>query len=198
MIDRTNKRATTLAYIKTIHTGSIRGKGGEPDWHHLDRVSRLIEVVLSYTQEGTIKEREDMALAALGHDALEDTSVTCAELEVVFGERGLELIEDMTNRQSDADQCRYVRQIASADEQVRIIKLADLIDNSLSVTHQLFVLGSAWCDNYFLPIIMPMIEAVTKTEFTIFHRSGEILKRLAISARDILLEENERYRLEEK
>src|SRR5688572_13418255 len=188
------RREKALALIKRVHEGQTRADGSVPAWHHLDRVSLLLEMVLSETGEGTSDEREDIALAGIGHDAVEDTEVTNDELLDAFGERGLRLIEGMTNRLGDDDVAPYVRQVAAAEEGVRLIKLADLYDNCTSVLYDLFVLKPAWAEGWFLPIVEPMIEAVLPTEFTAYPVAAERLKAMVRNSRALLRNECIRYK----
>lgn len=187
-----------LEFIKKIHTGAIRGKGTVPDWHHLERVSRVLEIILNETGEGTAEERATIVGAALGHDALEDTDVTPEELAAVFGARGLTLIKGMTNTLGDGHQSEYVAQVSNAEEAVRLIKLSDLYDNVTGVTYELFSLGTKWCDEYFLPIVVPMMDAVLPTDFKTFPKAADRLKQMVRISRTNLLAEIERFKAEGK
>lgn len=188
------KKAAGQAFVAAIHAGQTRADGSVPAWYHLARVSFVLERVLAETGEGTAEEREAIALAALGHDSLEDTDVEPKELEKRFGARGLQLIEGMTNRLGDDDHGPYVRQVAAAEEAVRLIKLADLYDNLTGVTYDLFVLGSKWTDEWFRPIVEPMIETVLPTAFTTYPRTAERLCGMVRIAHALLKEESARYK----
>src|SRR3989344_7497791 len=85
-----------LAFVQQKHAGQMRA-GGVPTWHHLVRVSHLLQGVLEEYAEGTEDNRQAIVLAALGHDVLEDTDATRADVHSVFGERAAELIWGMTN-----------------------------------------------------------------------------------------------------
>lgn len=188
------RRRNALALIMRVHEGQTRADGSVPAWHHLDRVSLLLELVLRASGEGTAEEREHIALAGLGHDALEDTEVTTEELREAFGDRGLALIEGMTNRHGDDDVAPYVRQVAAAEEGVRLIKLADLYDNCTSVLYDLFVLKPQWAVGWFLPIVEPMIEAVMPTSFTTYPAAAERLKDMVRTSHAMLRNECVRYK----
>jgi hypothetical protein len=188
------RRAKALALIKRVHAGQTRADGSVPAWNHLDRVSRLLELVLEEEGEGTAEERAVIALAGIGHDALEDTEVTEDEMREAFGDRGLALVIGMTNREGDEDVRAYVRQVSTAEEGVRLIKLADLYDNCTSVCYDLFVLKPDWADGWFLPIVEPMIAAVLPTPFTTYARTAERLKGMVRSSHAMLKQEIARYR----
>lgn len=194
MTDYETRRAEALALITRVHAGQTRADGSVPAWHHLDRVSRLLEQVLAEAAEGTADDRDAICLAGLGHDSLEDTDVTEAELEKAFGKRGLELIVGMTNRLGDDDVAPYVRQVAAAEEGVRLIKLSDLYDNLTSVTFCLFVLKTTWAEEWFLPIVEPMIAAVMPTTFTAYPVAAERLKGMVRTSHAMLKDEIARYK----
>lgn len=194
MTDYASQRAEALALITRVHAGQTRADGSVPAWHHLDRVSRLLEQVLAESAEGTADDRDAICLAGLGHDSLEDTEVTEAELEKAFGSRGLELIIGMTNRLGDDDVAPYVRQVAAAEEGVRLIKLSDLYDNLTSVTYCLFVLKTTWAEEWFLPIVEPMIAAVMPTAFTTYPHAAERLKGMVRASHAMLKDEIARYK----
>lgn len=194
MTDYATRREAALALITRVHAGQTRADGSVPAWHHLDRVSRLLEQVLAESAEGTADDRDAICLAGLGHDSLEDTEVTEAELEKVFGARGLELIIGMTNRLGDDDVAPYVRQVAAAEESVRLIKLSDLYDNLTSVTFCLFVLKTPWAEEWFLPIVEPMIAAVMPTTFTTYPVAAGRLKGMVRTSHAMLKDEIARYK----
>lgn len=91
----------------------------------------------------TVKEtgaRDEAVAAALLHDVVEDTQVTLEEIRAEFGEDVAALVEMVTDVSRPEDGNRKVRKamdrdhlaLASADGQT--IKLADLIDNTASIT----------------------------------------------------------------
>lgn len=176
-----------MELIKRFH-GPLQPRSDGPPWHHLDRVSKLLELVLEGAGEGAPEERETIALAALGHDALEDTPVTEEELVAVFGSRGLALIEGMTNRLGDDHPEEYVAQVAASEEAVRLIKLSDLYDNCASVVYNIPKLGVEWTEGFFLPIVRPMIAALVETDFPTYPKAGERFKQMVKTTHAILLE----------
>ncbi|MBI5153234.1 MAG: HD domain-containing protein [Parcubacteria group bacterium] len=153
-----------LSFVQKKHRGQKRA-GGMPVWHHLLRVSQLLEYVLTLTNEGTPKERSLIVLSALGHDLLEDTKAKEDEISVLFGKEGLKLIKGMTNTLGDRDHGPYVQHMVETEEAIRLIKLSDLYDNITSVTYNLTLLGEKWTTSFFLPIVIPMHQAVKTTKF---------------------------------
>lgn len=191
-MDFTTRKKMTEELMKKMHAGQVRA-GDVPVWHHLARVSRVLEKTLEETGEGSAEEREAIVLAAYGHDSLEDTPITKEDIAGTCGARALSLVEGMTNTFGDDHPEPYANQVAAADEGVRLIKLSDLYDNLTGATYNLFALGVKWNHSYFLPIVTPMIAAVMKTEFTAFPRTAERLKGMVRTAHDRLLEEIRRF-----
>lgn len=192
-MDFQSQKIDTLDLMKKMHAGQFRA-GNVPVWHHLSRVSRTLEVVLTSTQEGTKEERQAIVLAGFAHDALEDTEVTDEQLIAVSNERALALIKGMTNTEGDDHQTKYVEQVVGADEGTRLIKLSDLYDNLSGATFCMAELGVKWQETYFLPIVEPMIAALLPTSFTHYPDAAERLKGQVIVAYDRLKEEVARFK----
>jgi (p)ppGpp synthase/HD superfamily hydrolase len=167
-----------LAYIQQQHAGQVRA-GNVPVWHHVVRVAELVDATLTQTDEANNAEYESIIKACLGHDLIEDTKYEQSELEAWFNPRDLEIIDGMTNAWGDANPAPYVKQVAAADEAVRLVKLADLYDNYASAAYTLTLLGSSWATNYFFPIVDPMLAALHKTKFTTYPQAAARLMDLA-------------------
>ena len=182
----------TLKFVKDAHAGQFHANE-VPVFNHLARVAKRLEIVLRETNEGSMRERNLIVKASLGHDLIEDTTVSRKDLEKIFGKEGLALIDGMTNTWGDENISPYVEKISSAAEEVRLIKLADLADNLTSVTYNLTVLKKEWVNSYFLPIVTPMTKAVLKTKFIKYKKSGTLLQEMVRSAFFILLDEMRRY-----
>lgn len=176
-----------LAYVQEKHRGQTQAND-VPVWYHLTRVSRRLDYFLHHFNEGSLEERKIITRAALGHDLLEDTTATLPEIEKIFGASGMKLIQGMTNEEGDEDVTKYVQKMATESEDVRLIKLSDLFDNITSVTVNFSVLGDEWIRSFFLRIVSPMVEVVTKTEFKKYPKTGEHLKLLVTQSHDLLLE----------
>jgi hypothetical protein len=150
-----------------------------------------LEVVLNETEEGNKADREDIIIAALGHDLLEDTDASEETVKKVFGERGFVLIEGMTNRFGDDKPEPYATQVSEGEEGVRLIKLSDIIDNCLHATYHLRGLDLRWATDHYFPIVRPMIAALLPTTFTIYPKTAELLKIMASAAYTLFLDEVE-------
>ncbi len=171
------------AFITRKHAGRKR-QDGTPDSVHLKRVAALLLTAL--TKSGEIPRSKELATlihAALGHDLLEDTAATPKEIAKVAGKEALAFIQNLTNTEGDSHTKHYVRQVQIAPEEARLVKLADLCDNTLQASVSIQTLGTAWMKNYFLPIIDPMRTAILKTRFTKYPKTAALLGNTALLGR---------------
>jgi (p)ppGpp synthase/HD superfamily hydrolase len=173
---------TDLIFVKKKHKGQYRA-GKSPAWTHLLRVAQTLQILFEGTSEGTASERQLISVAALGHDLLEDTNASKKEIANIFTSEGLALIEGMTNEKGDSDHGDYIRQMKSAPEAVRLIKLSDLYDNYTSIVHNRNLLKERWIKSFFLPIVEPMFGTVRKTKFVKYKKTAALLiAMIALSA----------------
>lgn len=111
-------------------SGQKRKYTNEHYWRHPIEVSKIV---------ASVHHTEDMLIAALGHDLLEDTKMTPETVEGLFGEGVLELILGLTDISKPSDGNRAERKridrehTAEQSPRCKTIKLADLIHNSQSI-----------------------------------------------------------------
>lgn len=182
-----------LNFVKEKHKGQVRA-GGVPVWHHLARVSSLLYFLLNNNKEGTPSDRFNIALAGLGHDILEDTKATIEEVGSRLGAQSSFIIKGMTNDWGDDNTKPYIKKVINSEESVRLVKLADLYDNMTHVAYCFPLLGLKWATSYFLPIVVPMKEAVIKTRFKKYKKTAGQLILLVNSAATLLLKEFQFYK----
>lgn len=102
----------------------------EPYIVHPAAVAKLVSAVT---------KDEAMICAAWLHDVVEDTKVTHADIEEVFGQDVAELVSDLTDVSTPSDGNRKQRKrldlehTKTASARAKTVKLADLIDNSRSI-----------------------------------------------------------------
>jgi len=119
------KTKMTLGGAVSLAANQHRGQvdlGGHPYILHLMRVSNAI-----YKHYG-----EDMAIAGILHDILEDTLITYKDLqELRVPQRALEAILTVSRCKSEGEPYRaYIERVAAhADRAVVDLKLCDLYDN---------------------------------------------------------------------
>ncbi|KDU95175.1 HD domain-containing protein [Komagataeibacter rhaeticus] len=127
LISRADKFATEA------HAGvnQRRKYTGDPYIVHPRRVAQIVQ---------EIGVRDEVIAAALLHDVVEDTSVTLEQIRREFNADIADLVEMVTNISCPGDGNRNERMamerrhLAQASPEGQTIKLADLIDNTLSIT----------------------------------------------------------------
>lgn len=98
---------------------------------HPSRVAALVEHVLPFP---------NVIAAAWLHDVVEDTEVTLKQIRYLFGFEIEDLVEQLTDVSQRSDGNRAVRRAidlehtSRASPDAKTIKLADLIDNTSSIT----------------------------------------------------------------
>jgi (p)ppGpp synthase/HD superfamily hydrolase len=127
-----------LKAATVLHKGQVR-KGTVP----VPYVSHLMAVALiasDYTSE------EDVLIAALLHDTLEDTDYTADELEEDFGGTVRELVESVTEPIDTKEKLHtwrerkdyYSHQLKNAPHDALIVSAADKIHNMRSIVEEYF------------------------------------------------------------
>jgi hypothetical protein len=130
-------RETTLisrahAFAAAAHGAvkQVRKYTGEPYVKHPIDVAALVE---------TVPHTPEMIAAALLHDVVEDTGVTLEVIELEFGSIVADLVGWLTDASKPEDGNRATRKAidrmhsAAAPPQAQTIKLADIIDNTLTI-----------------------------------------------------------------
>jgi len=127
-----------LKAATVLHKGQVRkGSVAVPYVCHLFAVTMI---AMDYTDD------EDVLIAALLHDTLEDTDDTSAELEEDFGGRVREIVEAVSEPKNTAHKTytwyekkiHYNKQLKNASEQALIVSAADKIHNMRSIVEEYF------------------------------------------------------------
>lgn len=126
-------RAATILHKDQVRKGSIP----MPYVSHLFAVALIL---VDYTDD------EDVLVAALLHDTLEDTDYTAKELEADFGGRTRELVEALSEPQNTKNKDftwkekkqEYAKQLRKAPHEALLICAADKIHNMRSIVEEYF------------------------------------------------------------
>lgn len=163
--------------IREEHAGQTRLSGRVPYWPHCENVAQMLAEAFGKTGELAHDPAllADLTLAALGHDLYEDTDVDRREIRRSFSERVDLWIQGLTNPHGDDDRAAYVAQIRAAPEEVRIIKIADLIENTLTVAYGIQDLGVPWTESFFLPIVEEMAPVVAEASYVRYPKTAALL-----------------------
>ena len=122
--------ARALDFAARKHSTQRRkGQAGEPYVNHLAEVARLVA-------EATGGKDTVAVLAALLHDAIEDTPTTREELEHEFGREVAEIVAEVTDDKSLPKTERKRLQVESAprkSHRAKLVKIADKTSNLWSI-----------------------------------------------------------------
>ncbi len=173
--------------VKKFHKTQFRNKNKVPYIEHLIGVRSILKSVLTITGECTdpaeLKVLED---AALGHDLVEDTDVKKEEIVAVSSKETLNLIEKLSNPVDDYHLDAYMKQIREAEEEVRIIKYADLVENTTSVCYGLQDLGVDWFYDFYEPILKNSTNNLANTEFIKYSKTAVFMRDMLQVATKLL------------
>jgi len=115
-----------LSYAAKRHS-SQRRKGGD----HIPYINHPIDVAAILAVDAGV-DKQDVLVAAILHDTVEDTTATSAEIEDLFGPAVAGLVAEMTDDKSLPKMRRKELQIEHASElsdDAKLLKLADKISN---------------------------------------------------------------------
>ncbi len=121
------------AFAKWKHKDQKRKYTNRPYFEHCQEVAYTIRNLV-------LDDDEDMICAAYLHDTVEDTDTTFEEIEKYFGAEVRELVYWLTDISKPEDGNRAARKkldrehIWKAPDKAKVIKLADLISNTSSIT----------------------------------------------------------------
>lgn len=121
------------AFAKFKHKDQRRKYTGEPYFHHCQEVAHTIAML-------ALDGSEYMICAAYLHDTVEDTDTTLEEIAKYFGEFVSFLVYSLTDISKPEDGNRAERKkldrehIWRGSNQAKIIKLADIISNTRTIT----------------------------------------------------------------
>jgi len=114
-------KALTFAILEHHKNGQTREDNLTPYGEHLARVIEKLRVI------GGVSDYNILIAAAL-HDILEDTDVPKELLEEHYGPEVVYLVEGMTKKPEQSKE-NYLEQMNKAGDGVKVIKLADKLDN---------------------------------------------------------------------
>lgn len=181
--------------VKEYHKTQYRNKNKVPYIEHLIGVKSILSSALKITGECTDETLfSDMLDAALGHDLIEDTSVTKDEIIKISNDRVLHLIEELSNPVDDAHTDEYMEQLSSASEEARIIKYCDLLENTTSVCYGLQDLGIGWLYNFYEPILKRTTDNLGNTKFINYPKTANLLRSALKMSTSLLYDKLKLYR----
>ena len=123
-------RAKAFATAAHAAVHQVRKYTGEPYICHPAAVARIVQ---------SVRHTEEMVAAAWLHDVVEDTGIELDTIRTEFGDAVADLVYWLTDKSKSSDGNRETRKaldrahLAIAPPEAQTIKLADLIDNALTI-----------------------------------------------------------------
>lgn len=151
----------------------------EYSWQHAVRTAKYIKKIISKHKEVPTNKIQDMTYAALGHDLLEDTTITQKEIKKEWGANTLSYIKKLSNRQGDEDFDEYIKDLKTSPEEILLIKLADIYDNSQNSIKKIKDFAPKWINNFWLPLLKRYQKELFSIKFKKYPRtSSAIIKEI--------------------
>jgi (p)ppGpp synthase/HD superfamily hydrolase len=144
----TGRIEQAIALALRAHATQVRKGDGE-----LPYVVHPVTVALILSRFTT---DEDVIIAGLLHDTLEDTAVTADQLEREFGAKVRDLVQDVTERSLpglswDTRKARYLRRLETAARGALLVAGADKIANLVSMIAAHSAAGDALWERFNAP-----------------------------------------------
>lgn len=136
------KFVEALRYAAVLHAKQIRKRTDRP---HIGHLLGVTSIVIEYGGD------EEMAIAALLHDAVEDQGgmPRLGEIRRKFGKRAADIVEGCTDSYTEPkspwlERKRvYVARVAKESAEVRLVSAADKLSNARETLHDLRVQGQS-------------------------------------------------------
>ena len=111
-----------------IKYGDLKRKSGNiPYFIHPLRITLILRAA-GFSEF----ENEEIMIAALLHDLIEDTDISSDEIENKFGKKVASIVNELTIPDKDIKD-QYLEDLKFASNEAKIIKLADRIDNLIDI-----------------------------------------------------------------
>ncbi len=80
-------------------------------------------------------KNEDLMMAALFHDLIEDTETSLNDIKNQFGKKSASIVEELTKPEDDdkGSKEKWLKSFDKASKEAKIIKMADRIDNLMDM-----------------------------------------------------------------
>jgi len=119
-----NGLINAFKFAREKHSGQIRKFSKKPYISHLVRTYNIVK---HYTQD------EDMLVAALLHDVVEDTEVEISEVFELFGNEVAVIVDQLTLVVVDNKKVELKKKVESMSSKSKIVKLADRTANVIGL-----------------------------------------------------------------
>lgn len=171
------KYTNMFLLVKKYHVSQTRNNGKIPYWFHCQNVAKIIECVLKQTREVNNSQQLDLIISGLGHDLYEDAPNSKKIVKSIFSKNVDRIISEITNECGDNEIKKYVDKLKTVSEEVALIKLADLYDNTMNAAYSIHENGLVQTKVWF-DIMKPQWITFEKYSFSKFKYSGQLLNNL--------------------
>lgn len=120
-----------ILFAAESHSGQLRKDGSTPYVNH------PLEVMHLLAHAGNVID-EDVLVAAVLHDVVEDTTVTVLEIADRFGARVAKIVSELTDDKSLTKEERKQQQLINADQlspEARLVRICDKICNVYDILY---------------------------------------------------------------
>ncbi len=90
----------------------------------------------------------------------------------------LAFIKELSNPVDDSHTEQYMKQLSNASEEARLIKYADLIENTASVCYSFHIVGKRWAYEFYLPILNNTRNMLGKTSFQTYPKTAGFMRKV--------------------
>lgn len=168
-------------FVNQYHAMQRRNHNPDiPYTEHLYGVASVLRTIAENCKEIPEKELNILIQAALGHDLLEDTAIQENMIRWEINEEVLQLIKELTNPNDDAHLDEYMKKLASDSEEARLIKYADLIENTSSFCYSLHEPNIESpiqrAKDFYIPLLTETTEVLAETSFEKYPKTAEALR----------------------
>ena len=133
------KITDVIEFVLEAHKGQVRESTGKTFLRHPLSVGYILQ---------SCGYSEDVVIAGILHDVIEDTSFTEKDIREKFGPRIAELVagvtEDKTIESWDERKQKYLDHLRTMNDEVKAISAADMLDNRRAVLAALDSGYDAW------------------------------------------------------
>lgn len=116
----------TLSYVFVKYNGLKR----DNDLPYMIHPIRIALILRAYGFNEF--ENEDLMIATLLHDLVEDTNLTIKEIENKFGKKVASIVDEST-KPKDLKKAEWLENFKNYSKEAKIIKIADRIDNLMEM-----------------------------------------------------------------
>ncbi|MEP7167472.1 MAG: hypothetical protein ABI758_05845 [Candidatus Woesebacteria bacterium] len=153
---------------------------------HVIEVAECLAELLSDEKGISLDQKMDLIHAALGHDLFEDTGVQPENVEKRWGRIAVHYIHELTNVKGDGDFDEYIESLKVAVEEVRLLKLADIIVNIENSINIIATIDRSWLSTFWLPLIERYRESFFSIPWELYPVVGQTMVSRAINAHEKL------------